>query len=83
MVTINMSGEYNVTGTNNVVIYGLSTDTKPVGGVITNGSAFIEMDTSKTYLYDQENGQWLEWGNGGSGGVAVVGTAVVGTAVVG
>jgi len=62
MVTINMSGEYNVTGTNNVVIYGLSTDTKPVGGAITNGSAFIEMDTSTMYFYDEASQTWRAWG---------------------
>lgn len=44
--------------------YGLSTDEKPVGkmnGVnIPNGSMFIEMDTKKMYLFDEENQTWLE-----------------------
>jgi len=43
---------------------GLSTDTKPIGsfdGVgIANGSEFIEMDTNKKYLYDEEHQQWKE-----------------------
>lgn len=42
--------------------YGLSTDTpKPTDGV-GNGSAFIEMDTSKVYFFDAGNSEWLEWG---------------------
>ena len=41
--------------------YGLSTDSKPTEGV-GNGSAFIEMDTSKVYFFDAENSEWLEWG---------------------
>lgn len=42
--------------------YGLSTDTpKPTEGV-GNGSAFIEMDTSKVYFFDAGNSEWLEWG---------------------
>lgn len=45
-----------------VTYYGLSTDTpKPTTGVA-NGSAFIEMDTSKLYFYDSENSTWREWG---------------------
>lgn len=41
--------------------YGLSTDSKPTEGV-GNGSAFIEMDTSKVYFFDVGNSEWLEWG---------------------
>lgn len=42
--------------------YGLSTDIpKPTEGV-GNGSAFIEMDTSKVYFFDAGNAEWLEWG---------------------
>ena len=43
------------------IYYGLSTDTKPTEGV-GNGSAFIEMDTSKVYFFDAGNSEWLEWG---------------------
>jgi len=35
-------------------LQGLSTDTKPVIN-IGNGSTFIELDTSKVWLYDAEN----------------------------
>lgn len=41
--------------------YGLSTDVKPTMGVA-NGSAFIEMDTSKLYFFDAANATWREWG---------------------
>lgn len=40
---------------------GLSTDEKPVEDV-ENGSAYMEMDTGKLYLYDAENETWREWG---------------------
>lgn len=42
--------------------FGLSTDLpKPTDGV-GNGSAFVEMDTSKIYFYDSDSQTWLEWG---------------------
>lgn len=41
--------------------YGLSTDVKPTEDVA-NGSAFLEMDTSKLYFFDQQNALWREWG---------------------
>ena len=45
-------------------LYGLSGDTKPTekfkGTKIENGSSFLEMDTSKVYLYDAENDEWKE-----------------------
>ena len=41
-------------------IIGLSTDTKPTDN-ISNGSIFIEMDTSKIYFYDLQNKQWREF----------------------
>ena len=40
--------------------FGLSIDSKPTTGV-GNGSAFVEMDTSKIYFYDAAGSQWLEW----------------------
>ena len=38
---------------------GLSTDTKPVVG-IPNGSTFIEIDTAKGYLFNEETNEWNE-----------------------
>ena len=38
---------------------GLKDDTKPIDGV-RNGSIFVEMDTATIYMFDEENGEWLE-----------------------
>ena len=38
---------------------GLSRDTKPTANV-RNGSIFVEMDTATIYMFDEENGEWLE-----------------------
>lgn len=37
---------------------GLSTDAKPVGAI--NGSAYIEIDTGKVFLYDAIGQTWHE-----------------------
>ena len=49
---------------------GLSTDKKPINDYISNGSIFIEMDTSLIYTYDSTNKNWLilDWNQGGGGG---------------
>lgn len=42
---------------------GLSTDEKPTeygNGKIGNGSAFIEINTGKVYLFDEVNQEWDE-----------------------
>ena len=43
---------------------GLSTDEKPIGKYgntkVPNASTFLEMDTSKVFIYDAENEQWHE-----------------------
>lgn len=55
-----------VTGDSVREIRGLSTDTKPTnanleeGGIIPNGSVFIEMDTGKVFMFDYDNQRWLE-----------------------
>lgn len=39
---------------------GLSTDTKPVGGLVT-GSEFVEVDTGDVYAYDETgSGTWAK-----------------------
>ena len=46
-----------------IELRGLSTDEKPTkvdNEDIPNGTAFIEMDTGKIYMYDLENEQWKE-----------------------
>ena len=62
MVTLNKYGDR----ANRVwlELYGLSTDTKPIekfnSTYIGNASTFFEMDTSKFYIYDEENHKWHE-----------------------
>lgn len=41
-----------------VELYGLSTDTKPTD--VGNASLFYEMDTKKLFMFDAQNGVWLE-----------------------
>lgn len=46
-----------------VELRGLSTDQKPTEineKGVQNGSTFIEIDTGKVYLFDEENNQWKE-----------------------
>ena len=38
---------------------GLSRDDKPTENIV-NGTVFIEIDTGKVYMFDQENEQWKE-----------------------
>ena len=40
---------------------GLSSDTKPTGNGVVNGSRFLEIDTGKVYMYDATGAQWLEY----------------------
>lgn len=59
-----------VTVDNQTTTYnGLATDTKPTDA--RNGDAFIEIDTGKLFVYDEENVEWTEItisGGGGGGG---------------
>ena len=41
--------------------FGMSTDEKPTGDAVGNGSCFVELDTHKFFFYDAENAQWLQW----------------------
>ena len=73
MVTINIDGKYSVSGTNKGVVYCNSNDVKPVGPPIRNGFELHELDTRKTYLYDESGKKWVYWktesdGGGGGGG---------------
>ena len=42
-----------------VVVYCLSSEEKPVDGIV-NGSICYEIDTNKAYLFDEENGLWIQ-----------------------
>lgn len=63
----NKKAKYN--GDNNVLIDAacLSTDTKPTTG-IANGSKCIEMDTGKTFMFNEEDSEWEELPSSGGGG---------------
>ena len=39
----------------------LSTDIKPTGPSIGNGSSLVEMDTKKVFFYDAEGVQWEDF----------------------
>lgn len=44
------------------VLFGLSTDTKPVS--VANGTLFVEMDSCKLYFFNaagSEGEEWIEW----------------------
>lgn len=42
-----------------IELRGLSTDTKPIEN-IGNGSFFFEIDTSKAFVFNEEEKEWLE-----------------------
>lgn len=47
---------------NNKVIanlYGTSEDTKPTAGYA-NGATFLEVDTGKIYLFNEDSSEWVE-----------------------
>lgn len=62
MVTIGKIGQN--TNSRTLDLYGESTDTKPtdfIDGVqVINGSVFIEIDTGKGFLFDEQNRIWRE-----------------------
>lgn len=61
-------------------MFGLSTDDKPVDGLIT-GSKFIEVDTGIVYLFDEESQTWTP-SNSGNGKTNIKGaTVTLGSAV--
>lgn len=62
MITLNRYGDR----CNRVYLelYGLSTDEKPIEKFgttyIGNASTYLEMDTGKIFIYDEENHRWYE-----------------------
>ncbi len=48
-------------GKNYVEAYGLSTDAKPTSGLVT-GSFFMEVDTGRVFLFDEDNQIWHPMG---------------------
>ena len=39
--------------------FGASTDSKPTTGIV-NGSAFLEVDTGKIFLFNESTSSWVE-----------------------
>ena len=62
MITIDVFR--GIKNTETMELMGLSTDEKPIreynGHAIKNASTYFEMDTSKCFIYDEENHQWFE-----------------------
>lgn len=68
MITVEQAKKEKIVGegvAETATFFGLSTDAKPA--VAANGSAFIEMDTSKAYFYDADGAQWLAFGGADDG----------------
>lgn len=40
-------------------LFGTSDDTKPTEGYA-NGTSFLEVDTGKIYLFNEDSGSWVE-----------------------
>ena len=55
-------------------MFGLSSDNKPVGGLVT-GSKFIEVDTGIEYRFDEESVTWIPQ-NSGNGKTSIQGATV-------
>lgn len=49
------------------LIFGSSNAVKPAYGYFLTGSKYIELDTGKTYLYDEEIIDWVEQPSSGGG----------------
>ena len=55
---------YSPTGAtvNTYTMLGKSTDVKPTTEDVGNGSAYVEMDTSNVYFYDEAGQSWIAYG---------------------
>ena len=69
------------TKNDSVRLYGLSTDSKPVDGVI-NGTIFVEIDTSDEYYFNEDAGTWVKKNSSVGGGLPTPTAADNGKAVV-
>lgn len=58
---------FYVDGTRHIEIACISTDTKPTENVAT-GSLCLEVDTGKTYAFNEEDSEWEELPSSGGGG---------------
>ena len=44
-----------------VELYGTSSDSKPTTGIVM-GSVFVEVDTGKVFLFNEDSSVWVEMG---------------------
>jgi hypothetical protein len=44
-----------------VELYGTSSDSKPTTGIVM-GSVFVEVDTGKVFLFNEDSSAWVEMG---------------------
>jgi len=73
-----MVTQKNTPWNNQTEYYGLSGDSKPSG--VRNGDKFVEINTGKTFLYNETGAAWVEQpasGGGGGGGSSDFSTAVL------
>ena len=54
------AGHAGTTITTGWDLRGLSTDTKPTGAEVPNGSTFVEMDTGDVFMFDKTNTVWCK-----------------------
>lgn len=50
-----------VDGKKYVEIYGTSSESKPTDGIVT-GSVFVEVNTGKVFLFNEDSSSWVEVG---------------------
>lgn len=64
MITIVDVKNKSIGGTAVFELRGRSSDSKPIGfyseALIGNGSTFLEMDTGRVFMFDEENQNWEE-----------------------
>jgi len=71
-----MVTQKNTPWNNQTEYYGLSGDSKPSG--VRNGDKFVEINTGKTFLYNETGAAWVEQpASGGGGGSSDVSLATV------
>ena len=75
-----LTDRYFTEGRKYAEIFGMSSDNKPVEGLVT-GSKFTEVDTGIIYLFDEVSGEWFAQGSG-NGRTSIAGaTVTLGSAV--
>ena len=61
MIRATVERVFTPDGKKYVELFGLSTDSKPTTGIVT-GSVFVEVDTGKCFLFNEDASEWVEMG---------------------